>query len=100
MFDANSRYAKLPNATHKTKDADGNERILIYKRRRLLPAPGGGSTVLEHKVVDGDRLDNLTARYLGDPLLFWHLCDANGVMHPDELTEEAGATIAIALPGL
>ncbi len=49
-------------------------------------------------VVEGDRVDNLAAQYLGDPELYWRLCDANGVMRPDDLTETAGAKVAITLP--
>jgi hypothetical protein len=48
--------------------------------------------------VQGDRLDNLAARYLGDPEQFWRLCDANGAMRPDELVEVIGAVIKITLP--
>ena len=36
----------------------------------------------------GDRLDNIAARYLGDPEQFWRICDANGAMRPDELTDD------------
>jgi hypothetical protein len=50
-------------------------------------------------VAQGDRLDNVTARYLGDPAQFWRVCDANNVLRPDEL-EETGRAIAIALPDL
>jgi nucleoid-associated protein YgaU len=48
--------------------------------------------------VQGDRLDNLAARYLGDPEQFWKICDANNVLRPDELTEEIGRVVRIALP--
>ena len=27
--------------------------------------------------MQGERLDNVAAQYLGDPTLFWRLCDAN-----------------------
>ncbi len=54
--------------------------------------------VQEHFVVQGDRLDNLAAKYLGDTEQFWRLCDANGAMRPDELVEVIGAVIKITLP--
>ena len=38
-------------------------------------------------MIDGDRLDNVSAQYLGDPEQFWRLCDANNAMEPEELTE-------------
>jgi nucleoid-associated protein YgaU len=42
---------------------------------------------LEHRVVAGDRLDLLAARYFGDPLQFWRIADANPARSPDELLE-------------
>ena len=39
----------------------------------------------EHVVVRGDRLDLIAAAYLGDPTQFWRICDANPVIHPEEL---------------
>jgi hypothetical protein len=48
-------------------------------------------------VAQGDRLDTITARYLGDPTQFWRICDANDTLRPDEL-EEPGRTVRIALP--
>ena len=46
----------------------------------------------------GDRLDNLAAKYFGDPELFWRLCDANGALRPDELIEIIGRRLRITLP--
>jgi hypothetical protein len=51
----------------------------------------------EHEVTQGDRLDNITHRYLGDPEQFWRLCDANGAMRPEEL-EVPGRRLRITLP--
>ena len=47
--------------------------------------------------MQGDRLDNVTAKYLGDPEQFWRLCDANGAMRPEELTETIGNRVRITL---
>ena len=77
--------------------ADGLQRVVAYKRRRFLPAVGGAPTLVEHTVAQGERLDNITALYLGDPTLFWRLCDANLVLRPDEL-EQVGRVITIVLP--
>ena len=52
----------------------------------------------EHMVTEGERLDNITAQYLGDPEQFWRVCDANGAMRPDELTETIGRRLRITLP--
>ncbi|GAA4697097.1 LysM domain-containing protein [Phytohabitans rumicis] len=90
MFQSNSRYAAVEEAE---LDLDG--RVVRYKRRRFVPEPGG-SAVVEHPVVPGDRLDLLAMRYLGDPTQFWRLCDASGVLDPDEL-ERPGATVHVRL---
>jgi hypothetical protein len=99
VFDASSRYSKLEQATITATDSDGATRTATYVRRRFLPGTAGQTTLVEHLVVDGERLDNLTARYLGDPTQFWRVCDANEVFRPDELTEMPGRTIDIAMPG-
>jgi hypothetical protein len=63
-----------------------------------VPDAGEFSVLQEHSVVQGDRLDNVAAKYLGDPEQFWRLCDANGAIRPDELTETIGNKIRITLP--
>ena len=54
--------------------------------------------MFEYRVVAGDRLDNLAARFLGDPLQSWRLADANGVLRMESLVEEIGGRIRITLP--
>ena len=97
MFDPNSRYYSLETVTLGYIDKDGMTRIVAYKRRRFIPTVEGQTTLLEHSVTQGERLDNITARYLGDPTQFWRVCDANLVLCPEEL-EEVGRRITIALP--
>ncbi len=93
MFPPNSRYAGIEVATVESAD----RRTVAYLRRRIVPSSAGMSIVAEHTVTQGDRLDNLAARYLGDPELFWRLCDANDAMHPDDLIE-VGRRLRIAMP--
>jgi len=100
MFDPTSRYYSIETATLSVTDADGRTRLIAYKRRRLIPSPDETTTLLEHTVVQEDRLDTITAQYLGDPTQFWRVCDANRVLHPEELTAEIGQTIKITLPRL
>lgn len=100
MFDPTSRYANLPPATRVTRDADGLERTTVYVTRRFIPPLGAGISLVEHRVTEGERLDNITARYLGDPLQFWQVCDANGVLRPSELEAPVGRVVDIALPRL
>jgi hypothetical protein len=96
MFDPTSRYASIATTALTVMEADGKEREVRYVRRRFLPPPEGMTVLSEHTVVQGDRLDNITARYLGDPTQFWRVCDANGASRPEELTEEVGRVIRIA----
>ncbi len=90
MFEPTSRYAQVGEGTLTV-----GGRLVRYKRRRFVPVPTG-AVVVEHVVVPGDRLDLLAARYLGDPTQFWKLCDAAGVLDPDEL-EEPGAEVVVRL---
>jgi nucleoid-associated protein YgaU len=91
MFARGSRYETVPEARH--VDASGRE--VPYKLLRVLPGPP--VTVQTHRVVDGDRLDLLAHRYLGDSELFWRICDANRALRPEELTREAGRVLGIPL---
>jgi hypothetical protein len=100
MFDAASRYAPLPTGEIEVPEPDGTTRTVRYARRRFVPQPGENTTLVEHIVEQGDRLDRVTARYLGDPTQFWRVCDANGALRPEELTEQPGRRIRIALPGV
>jgi nucleoid-associated protein YgaU len=97
MFDPTSRYFNVENATLSVIDKDGTARSIGYTRRRLIPAGDNTITVVEHTVTQGERLDNITARYLGDPTQFWRICDANNVLAPAEL-EEISRVIKITLP--
>ena len=76
--------------------ADG--RIVNYLRRRFVPQPTRFALLKEHVVVQNDRLDNLAAKYIGDPEQYWRLCDANDAMRPDELIETIGRRLRITLP--
>lgn len=100
MFDQNSRYYGIETVTQIVSDSDGLPRELRYVKRRFLPNGANMTVLAEHTVQQNERLDNITARYLGDPTLFWRLCDVNNAMRPDELTEETGRILKIGLPGL
>ena len=99
MFEPTSRYASIADATLTMLDEDGRPRVIVYKRRRFIPSGEGSTTLVEHTVAQGERLDNITARYLGDPTLFWRVCDANAVLAPAEM-EELGRAVRLALPGI
>lgn len=94
LFPPTSRYAAIDTA--KIDLPDG--RTILYLKRRFVPPPEKFSLMREHVVTEGDRLDNVTAKHIGDPEQFWRVCDANRAMRPDELTEEIGRRLAITLP--
>lgn len=94
LFAPTSRYFGLATATLET--ADG--KTVIYLTRRFLPSADQFALLQLHMVVQGERLDNIAAQYLGDPEAFWRLCDANNAMRPEELTETIGRQLRITLP--
>lgn len=95
MFPVTSRYYAIENVKYETPD--GQE--VVYLRRRFVPAVMvDAPLIVEHVVTQGERLDNITARYLGDPEQFWRLCDSNYAMHPDELTAIIGRRLRIPFP--
>lgn len=94
IFPPSSRYANVQTAQRTEPDG----RTVAYLRRRFIPPENRFELLQEHPVAQGDRLDGLAARYLGDPELFWRLCDANGAMRPDALTEVVGRRLRITLP--
>jgi hypothetical protein len=93
MFDNNSRYYSLEDARLTAKDGT----ITTYKKRRFLPDSSQMQIVAEVKVAQGDRLDLMASRTLGDPEQFWRICDANNAMNPKDLLV-VGRVVQIALP--
>lgn len=93
-FPPTSRYHGIATARLETSAG----RVVVYLRHRFVPPPERFALLQEHRVQQGDRLDNISARYLGDQEQFWRLCDANGVMRPNVLTETVGSRIRVTLP--
>ena len=73
-------------------------RPVAYVLRRFVPPPERLQLLQQHTVMQGDRLDNIAAQYLGDPTLFWRLCDANRAMRPWELVATVGRKLRITMP--
>jgi hypothetical protein len=94
LFPANSRYQSIE--TMRVTLPNGTEVTCL--KRRFIPPPERLASWQTHQVVEGDRLDNLAGRYLGDAEQFWRICDANRAMRPDELVETMGRRLHIALP--
>lgn len=94
MFDHTSRYYNLEVATMDLLDG----RTVSYVRRRFLPRGEDMPLLAEVAVVQGERIDLVAYRTLGDPLAYWRICDANNAMDPRELTEETGRLLRVPLP--
>jgi nucleoid-associated protein YgaU len=93
-FSSTSRYYNIATATM----INGTGESIVFVKRRFVPPPDKFFVLQEHTVKEGDRLDNITYQYYGDPERFWQLCDANNAMQPNELTETPDTTIKITLP--
>ena len=93
-FPPTSRYHGIETVTLKSEDG----RTIVYLRRRFVPSPERFAPWQEHVVSEGERLDNVTAKYLGDPEAFWRIADANAAMRPEELTETIGRRLRITMP--
>ncbi|MBP6237639.1 MAG: hypothetical protein KA536_15925 [Saprospiraceae bacterium] len=93
-FAPTSRYYGLEISIHTEENGDKKP----YIKRRFIAQSDAFQVISEHKVQEGDRLDNISYKHLGDPELFWRICDANVALHPLELTDEIGKYIKITLP--
>lgn len=89
MFDTRSRYYNSAEATLE-RPAQANAGIatvtrIAYKRRRFLPQGRSLPVLAEVNVAEGERLDLLSHRLLGDAEQYWQICDANDTMNPTAL---------------
>lgn len=94
VFEPSSRYYGKPLTTSVTQEGE----TIVHTTRRFIPPPERFSFLHFHFVEQGDRLDNLAHRYLGDAQQFWRLCDGNGVDKPNQLTEKVGSAVRVTLP--
>jgi hypothetical protein len=78
MFVSASRYASIEDAEYIMPD----DRVVIYKKRRILPRGEEMPVLATVTVEKKDRLDLLTARTIGQSDQFWRIADANNAMHP------------------
>lgn len=84
MIGKDSRYASCVLY----RDADGDS---LGVRQRIKATPRHDDRF--HTVTDGERLDILAHRYLGDANLWWIICDYNDLFFPLEL--EPGMVLRI-----
>jgi hypothetical protein len=94
VFPPTSRYYLVETAVWESPDGVETR----FLRRRFCPQPERLALLQEHLVELGDRLDNVTARYLEDPEQFWRVADANRALRPEKLVEHPGRLLRITLP--
>lgn len=82
-FPPNSRYYRTATAEFTRPDGQ----TIIHLKRRFVPSADQFQLLFEHKLQAGERLDTIAANELGDPLVFWRLCDANNITRPEDLLE-------------
>jgi len=95
-FPTDSRYYGTSTLMYTTPTGES----IAYLARRIVPQPGAPNfaTIAQHTVRQGDRLDLIAAKYLGDPLIFWLICDANGAIEPHDLVATSGKVLNITTP--
>ena len=93
-FPPESRYHGIPVIESRLPDG----RPVRYVGRRFVPRGSSHAQVAQHTVVGGDRLDNIAATHLGNPELFWRVCDANDALRPLDLVTTPGRHLRIAMP--
>jgi hypothetical protein len=101
MAAAIGRYDGLEEASVSVPDGSGGQREVRYLRRRTPADPASVRVLATHRVAADDRLDLVTARYLGDPTAFWRVADANAALDPDALVgpDAEGRDVVIPVPG-
>ncbi|MBK9124070.1 MAG: hypothetical protein IPM16_13275 [Chloroflexi bacterium] len=87
-FGTKSRYAKADTLI--VTDARGRSVAAV------MPPDVPDPPVLGYHVLrQGERIEYLAARYIGDPDGFWRICFLNNAMFAEQLSEAA----EVAIPG-
>jgi hypothetical protein len=94
MLPPTSRYAGVGTAVFDS----GGERPVLYLQRRFVPHPERLAPLGEHVVVPGERTDHVAAAELGDPELFWRLCDGNRAVFAEDLVRDPGRRLRVTGP--
>lgn len=74
MIKEDSRYANAPIYT----DADGRAYFGVRTPLEFRQCDDNRT----HVLMDGDNLQLLAHRYLGDPVLWWAIADYNNIINP------------------
>lgn len=80
MFEPPSRY--LGADTYLVPDHRGRTVVVV-----AVPDAPAQALAGVHVRREGERVDHLAARYLGNAVLWWRIAERNDVMLPSALTE-------------
>ena len=94
MARTRGRYAKVETLTGVA--ADGNE--IVYYERRFLPQAKRMQVQSLVTVRQGERIDLIAARSLGQSQAWWRIGDANDAVDPWQLTARPGRVLRIPSP--
>ena len=75
-----------------TDSSRGSVTITGFKTYDLIPSY---TPLLNHTIKDGELLDFLAFKYMGDEKLWWEIAEANPVLPLFPLSLPVGATIKI-----
>ena len=87
--------AAASNATGRSPASGGSSDSVTYLGRTLLPLPDTIKQQSSYTIQAGDRLDNVSTKLLGNPLLYWMLLEANGTSDPALLCAIPGRKIIV-----
>jgi hypothetical protein len=93
MFENTSRYYRLE--VYHVTDRRGRQVAVVP----AAPDPGERALGI-HQLKQGQRLDHLAFKYLDDATAFWRICELNGVMLPETLSEQPEIAIPNKFQGL
>lgn len=94
MQDPTGRYSNAETAFVQRRDGT----MIAYLRHRIISPPAVSGSA-QTATRQGERLDLLSQRTLGDPLQYWRICDANTILDPHELTATSGRLLFVPIAG-
>lgn len=92
MFDPQSRYVNL--TPYARKDHRGRWVTVVP-----IPSASEDAALGIHLLRQGERLDHLAFRYLGNAAGYWRIAGINGAMLPDALAERRNIIIPATKAG-
>ncbi|WP_437972140.1 hypothetical protein WMF04_23860 [Sorangium sp. So ce260] len=94
MSGSSSRYSNVGTAIWSSPLGEQ----VLYRQRRFLPNPATIQVLSKVEVKDGERIDQIAAVTLGNPLQWWRIADANTAMEPYALTDVPGVELIVPVP--